>query len=201
MEVPEMFAQIHRAHRRFLLMRKIREARHSRKNTLLLRLHILNLGAFPLRGVMWLLVAVHRTSQRKQHYPVPKKSLSSFEKHMAFIGWTLIWTGIICNEWVLTKLLSPDGVVEIQNRVAVWLFDILCIALGLFCVQMGKRLASRNVLRRLSQSYPRTCACFLGLVLTVLLFACAEGIFYGLNHYQNENVVEEISWVRLPPPE
>jgi hypothetical protein len=119
---------------------------------------------------------------------------------MAFIGWILIWMSIICNEWVLTKLLSPDGVVEIQNRVAVWLFDILFLALGLFCVKIGKRIVSRDVLLHLSQSYPRTCACFLGLVLTILLVVCAEGIFYGLNHYKQAQTVEEVSWIRLPPP-
>ena len=51
-----------------------------------------------------------------------KRSLSSFEKNLFFAGWAFICTGIIYNEFVLTKLLSPDGIVEIQNRVAVWLF-------------------------------------------------------------------------------
>jgi hypothetical protein len=135
------------------------------------------------------------TAQKRQP-PVPKRALSSF---MIFIGWILVGTGIIGNEWVLTKLLSPDGIVEIQNRVAVWLIDILCIALGFICVKMGKHTTSRDVLLRLSHSYPRTCACGIGLVLPVLLVVCAEGIFYGLNHYQPEQTVEEFSWIRLPP--
>jgi hypothetical protein len=129
-----------------------------------------------------------------------ERALSFFEKNLFFMGLACVCTGIVCNEWVLTKLLSPDGMVEIQNRVAVWLFDLLCITLGLFCVKMEKRLASRDVLRRLSQSYPRTCTSFLGLVLTVLLCVCAEGIFYGLNHYKQEQTVEEVSWIGLPPP-
>jgi hypothetical protein len=132
---------------------------------------------------------------------MPKRPFSSFEKYMVFIGLILICAGIICNELVFAKLLSPDGIVEIQNRVAVWLFDLLCIALGLFCIKMGKRLPSRDVLLRLSQSYPRAFACSIGLVLTALLVVCVEGIFYGLGYYHKEQMVGETSWIRMPPPE
>jgi hypothetical protein len=71
-------------------------------------------------------------------------------------------------------------------------------------VKIGKLSPSWGVLRRLSQSYPRTCASFIGLILTVLLVVCAEGIFYGLNQYQKknkENTVEEVSWIRVPTPD
>ena len=129
------------------------------------------------------------------------RSLSSVERNLFFVGLTLICIGIFCNEWLLAKLLSTDGVVDIQNRVAVWLFDLICIFLGLCLVTMGKLTASRDVLRRLSQSYPRTLACSIGLVLTVILIVCLEGLFYGLNHYQKENIIrEENSWIRLPSP-
>jgi hypothetical protein len=46
------------------------------------------------------------------------RSLSSFEKNLFFMGWILICIGIVCNEFILTKILSPDGIVEIQNRIA-----------------------------------------------------------------------------------
>ena len=110
-----------------------------------------------------------------------ERALSFFEKNLLFMGWALIGAGIVCNEWVLTKTFSPDGMMEIQNKVAIWLFDLLLIFLGLFCMKMGKFGLSRDVFRRLSQSYPRTCACSIGLGLTVLLVVCAEGIFYGLS--------------------
>jgi hypothetical protein len=130
-----------------------------------------------------------------------ERSLSFFEKNLFFMGWALVCTGIVCNEWILTKILSPDGTVEIQKRVAIWLFDIVFIFLGLFCVQIGKLGPSWEILRRLSQSYPRTLACCIGLSLTVMLVVCAEGICYVLNHYQKEKVVEEVSWIRMPPPD
>jgi hypothetical protein len=116
------------------------------------------------------------------------------------LGWLLVGTGLVGNEWVLAKLLSDDGIVEIQNRVAVGLFDILCIALGLFCVRMAKRLTARDVFRRLSQAYPGTVACCIGCLLTVFLVVCTEGIFYGLNHCRQEQTVAEVSWIRLTPP-
>jgi hypothetical protein len=58
-----------------------------------------------------------------------------------------------------------------------------------------------DVLLHLSQSYPRTLACSIGLVLTFLLIACTEGIFYGLNHYKQERTVQELSWIRMLPPD
>jgi hypothetical protein len=125
--------------------------------------------------------------------------LSAFEKKLVCIGFLIICTGIICNEWVLTELLSPDDVVEIQNRIAVWLFDILLICLGLFLMMMGKFVSSRDVFRRLSQTYPRTLAGSIGLVLTVLMIACTEGIFYGLHHYGQKDMISESSWIRMPP--
>jgi len=130
-----------------------------------------------------------------------ERALSFFEKNLFFMGWAFIGTGIVCNEWVLTKIFSPDGMIEIQNKVAIWLFDILLISLGLFCTKIGKFGPSRGIFRRLSQSYPRTCACSIGLGLTVLLVVCAEGIFYGLNHYHKEKVVEEVRWLRMPTPD
>lgn len=162
-------------------MKKMREARHPRHNMFLLRFPRLKVSVL-LKRVRRPLTSVHRTS---------------FEKKMVFLGWTFICTGIVCNEWVLAKLLSPDNLVETRNRIAVWLFDVFCIVLGLFCIQLGKRLVSWHVLLRLSQAYPRTCACFIGLVLTILLVMCIEGIFYGLNHYKQENTAAETSWIRL----
>jgi hypothetical protein len=100
----------------------------------------------------------------------------------------------------LTKLLSSDGEVEIRKRIAIWLFDILLLALGLVLTMVGKAIASRDILRRLSQTYPRALAGSIGLVLTVVMVVCTEGIFYGLNHYHKETVVHDVSWMRLPPP-
>ena len=90
---------------------------------------------------------------------------SYVEKTLFCLGFLLICAALVGNEWLLTKLLSPDGVVEFHNRVAIWLFDLSCFPSGALLVLMGKLLPSRYVLRRLSHSYPRTCICSIGLVL------------------------------------
>lgn len=127
-----------------------------------------------------------------------KSNQVSFRKKLSWIGWMFVCTGVVCNEWVLTKTLSPDGILEIQTRGAVWLFDIVFMVLGICLVQLGKLVASQKGFRHLSQAYPRTLACFIGLVLTVILVLCTEGIFYGLNNYAKEKRVEETSWIRIP---
>jgi hypothetical protein len=48
-----------------------------------------------------------------------ERSLSFFEKNLSFMGWALICTGIVCNELILTKMFSSDGIVAIQKRVVI----------------------------------------------------------------------------------
>jgi hypothetical protein len=129
------------------------------------------------------------------------RSRFAFEKKRVCLGLLIISAGILCNEWVLTKFLSSDGEVEIRKRIAIWLFDILLLTLGLVLTMVGKAIAARDILRRLSQTYPRALAGSIGLVLTVVMVVCTEGIFYGLNHYHKERVVHDVSWMRLPPPD
>jgi hypothetical protein len=135
------------------------------------------------------------------HPRKPTLSRYSGEEALLWIGWLLIGTGVGCNEWVLTKIFSPDGIVAIQHRVAVWLLDILLLSLGLSLVKITTLIASQHIFRRLSQTSPRALRCSIGLVFTVLMLLGAEGIFYGLKHYSQEPVVEEVSWIRMPPPE
>jgi hypothetical protein len=129
-----------------------------------------------------------------------QKSWAAGEKLLVRLGVLLLGAGLLGNEWVLTALLSPDGVVERQNRVAIWLLDLLLLVLGLCCVRLGTRRPAWDAFRRLSHTAPRLVACCLGLALTIVLLGGAEGIFYGLNHLQKPAMREETSWVRLPPP-
>jgi hypothetical protein len=127
------------------------------------------------------------------------RSRTAGEKLLVRIGVLLLGAGLLGNEWVLTALLSPDGVVEPQNRRAVWLFELLLLALGLGLVWLGTHGLVWDGLRRLSHTAPRLVACALGLGLTVLLVGGAEGIFYGLNHLREQAMREETSWVQRPP--
>ena len=100
----------------------------------------------------------------------------------------------------MVKLFSPDGVVESYNRVVIRFFEFLLLALGVFCVLMGKRLPTQGVLHCLSQSYPTTCIFSITLGLLGILLLGAEGIFYQLNLYRAvaTQLHEEDSWIRLP---
>jgi hypothetical protein len=126
--------------------------------------------------------------------------LSYVEKTLFCLGFLLICAALAGNELVLNKLLSSDGVVESYNRVAIRFFEFLLLALGVFCVLLGKRLPTQCVLHGLSQSYPTTCIFFITLGLLGVLLLGAEGIFYQLNLYRAAatQLHEEDSWIRLP---
>ena len=114
-----------------------------------------------------------------------KHTLSRYSggEALLWIGWLLMGTGVVCNEWILTKILSPDRIVAIQNRLAVWLLDILLLSLGLFLVKITTLVASQHILRCRSPLSPTAAGCSIGPVLIVLMLLGAEGIFYGCKPY------------------
>ena len=113
-----------------------------------------------------------------------------------YIGWILVGTGIVCNEWVLTKAFSADGMLETDTRMAIWSLDILFISIGLCLIKSRKLAASTKVIFRVSHSYPRTLAVSIGVLLTIVMLLCGEGIFYFLNNHRKLNAVNEASWIR-----
>jgi len=46
-------------------------------------------------------------------------------------GVLLIFFGCIFNEWTLTTLFSSDGVLEPSSKLIIWLFDAICVLIGL----------------------------------------------------------------------
>ena len=63
-----------------------------------------------------------------------KKFTGRRERIVAVIGGSLLLIGFICNEWVLTKLLSSDGVLNFENRVLIWISEILLIGFGILLI-------------------------------------------------------------------
>lgn len=63
------------------------------------------------------------------------KDNSKKEKTFIVIGSLFILIGILCNEWILTALFSPDGVIQFASRIKIWIFDIVCILLGYLFVK------------------------------------------------------------------
>lgn len=58
--------------------------------------------------------------------------ISSRRKEQMFfaIGLILVYVGIVCNEWVLAKAFSPEGILKINTRIKMWIFNILLILVG-----------------------------------------------------------------------
>ena len=61
------------------------------------------------------------------------------DKNIVLIfGLLLIFVGITFNQWTLAMLFSPDGVLSLQNRLIIWIFNLVTISLGLLNVS-GRR--------------------------------------------------------------
>lgn len=52
------------------------------------------------------------------------------QKAARLAGAFLLITGVVFNEWVLARLFSPDGQLILPNRIAIAVFDVVCLILG-----------------------------------------------------------------------
>src|SRR5687767_14509641 len=103
------------------------------------------------------------------------------------IGVILGCMGILCNEWVLTRLFSSDGQLEFETRAQIWFFDIGLVVLGLILVWYSRWGSAIAVLRYCQQNYPRTTASVFGLVMVVVLTTSLEVFFYALNRIKADH--------------
>ncbi|MBN1269170.1 MAG: SGNH/GDSL hydrolase family protein [Kiritimatiellae bacterium] len=65
--------------------------------------------------------------------------MATANRGVRLLGWVLIFLGVLFNEWVLTRLLSPDGVVMPLKRSLIWAFDLVCVGLGSVLVTSRRR--------------------------------------------------------------
>ena len=56
-------------------------------------------------------------------------------KTLVILGVVLISIGFLCNEWVLTKAFSSDGLLELSTKGMIWLFDAMCILAGILLIR------------------------------------------------------------------
>jgi SGNH hydrolase-like domain, acetyltransferase AlgX len=58
------------------------------------------------------------------------------DKLGAVVGFTLIACGLVFNEWVIVKIASPDGHIEVTSaRAILWSIDALLVLIGAFIVR------------------------------------------------------------------
>ena len=65
------------------------------------------------------------------YIPVRKSEMNK----KVFIGLFLILIGLLCNEWLLVLLFSPDGYIIPSNRYIIRGFNILCISAGILLIK------------------------------------------------------------------
>jgi hypothetical protein len=69
-------------------------------------------------------------------------ALSSMKEKIFFgIGSLFIATGIICNEWVLAALFSPDEALEPYTKLKIWFIDLLLVSIGFLLIWFRNRIS------------------------------------------------------------
>lgn len=103
------------------------------------------------------------------------------------LGVLLIIAGIICNEWLLARLLSPDHSLELPNRIKIWLLEILLSVGGFLLIIAGHRVSNfKSFFSRIIGRYPRIAASGCGVLVSLTLFTSAEISFLFLNGIKNK---------------
>jgi|GEM_PF-703142 len=118
-----------------------------------------------------------------------------------FIGVMSVCMGLLCNEWVLKRLFSSDGVLEFETRVQIWFLDVVLVLFGLFLIRCSRWASSASALRNWLKNYPRTITLILSFMPMLTLLICAEGLFYFLNRLRSHEapVYEHRLQGALPP--
>jgi len=66
-------------------------------------------------------------------------AISRKERIAIVIGGLLATIGVLCNEWVLAWLLSPDGDLHVPTRITIWIFNLFMVGTGTLLIYFGKR--------------------------------------------------------------
>jgi SGNH hydrolase-like domain, acetyltransferase AlgX len=68
--------------------------------------------------------------------PVGPQSERTSDKLGAVVGFALVSCGLVFNEWVIAKIASPDGHIEVTSaRAILWCIDALLFLIGAFIVR------------------------------------------------------------------
>ena len=113
------------------------------------------------------------------------------------VGVLLCCLGILCNQWVLTRLFSSDGTLEFETQAQIWFFNIGLVLLGLFLIWYSCWASSVKALRYWIQNYPRTTASAFGLGMAVVFLFSLEVFFYTLNRVRADHSKVQESGMRF----
>jgi hypothetical protein len=100
-------------------------------------------------------------------------TFSSLAKERLF-GLLLIATAVLVNEWILTKIISPDGTIEdLSLKASIWAFELSCAVGGSVLVLYGR--ATSDVVYRQAHWV----LLVLSAVLLVLWVVALQQIYAG----------------------
>ena len=68
-------------------------------------------------------------------------TVKSNQRKLTVIGLFLILAGLVLNEWILTRLFSPDASLESSTRVTIWLFDVIFVLSGGLLIFLRKKIS------------------------------------------------------------
>ncbi|MFC1594652.1 hypothetical protein ACFL38_04925 [Candidatus Omnitrophota bacterium] len=110
------------------------------------------------------------------------------------IGLIFILLGLVCNEWAIAKIFSPDGIFETVTRKKIYVFDLVCITLGLVVIKYRKRITHIfEVLPTVVRSHSLLRICLINVFFAVTIWFCFELIFFTLNSYDAHKVTLTIT--------
>lgn len=104
--------------------------------------------------------------------------------------------GVLCNEWILAKLFSPDGVLALETRIKIWFFDVVLILVGSIITSRERLMEGVQKINENSRSYPRLVAFVMGSIFSLFVLALAEIVFYTINSYKKDLMRETVYFSR-----
>jgi hypothetical protein len=105
-----------------------------------------------------------------------------------YVGWLLVCVAVVSNQWLLTRLFSADGVLEVETRVQIWLFEAILFVTGCVLLSYRKLAGFARPTKTLMESYPRILAFSTGILFSLFMILCAEATFFALNRYEQSKV-------------
>jgi len=125
------------------------------------------------------------------------KNSSSGEKLVFLAGILLLTIGVICNEWTLLHLYSPDDELSLPNRAIIYSFNLLCVIAATLLIKFRRSINSFIQLRKNEF--------ILFFITSILLFTILEvsiRIYYAFNKSANpprhELSAEYPGWQTIP---
>jgi hypothetical protein len=73
-----------------------------------------------------------------------KSSCKRLIRFNTILAFCLVSVGLLANQWLITCLLSPDGVIALENTIFIWAFQSFCIVTAVLVFLKGNTREERK---------------------------------------------------------